>query len=82
MSVIRVEGDYEVLVTVHSLVLLESRCAECYGMAGEPIQRDSCCDGGNIMTSCPASCDILLRFCPLSDLQFTLADEFIFNVQY
>ena len=63
------EGDYQLLVTVHSLVLLESRCAECYGKAGDPIQRDSCCDGGNRTSgSCPASCDVLLRFCPLGDL--------------
>ena len=65
------------LVTVHSLVLLESRCAECYGQAGEPILRNSCCDGGNF-SSCPTSCDIVLRFCQLSDLQqFDLAGTFL-----
>ena len=74
------EGDYQVWVTVHSFVLLESRCAECFGEAGESIQRDSCCDGGNI-TSCPASCDILLRFCQLSDLQFTPADRLLRGTQ-
>ena len=69
------EGDYEVLVTVHSLILLDSRCGECYGKAGQPIQRDSCCDGNNT-SSCPASCDILLGFCWLSDLlQFDLTDR-------
>ena len=66
------------LVTVHSLVLLESRCAECYGKAGESIRRDSCCDGTNRTSSCPASCDVLLRFCQLSDLpQFDLADTLL-----
>ena len=60
------------LVTVHSFLLLDSRCAECYGKAGEAIQRNSCCDGNNT-SSCPASCDILLGFCRLSDLlQFNL----------
>ena len=63
------EGDYQVLVSVHSLVLLESRCAECYGKAGESIQRDSCCDGINRTAGpCPATCDVLLRFCQLGDL--------------
>ena len=70
------EGDYQVLVTVHSLVLLESRCAECYGQAGESIQYNSCCDADSngMSSSCPAiDCDILLRFCQLSDLlQFNL----------
>ena len=60
------------LVTVQSLVLLESRCAECYSQGGGSIQRDSCCDGNNT-ESCPDSCDILLRLCRLSDLlQFPL----------
>ena len=69
------EGNYQVLVTVHSFVLLESRCAECY-KAGDPISvRDSCCDGNNA-SSCPDSCDILLRFCELGDLsQSSLADR-------
>ena len=69
------------LVTVHSLVLLESRCAECYGQAGESIQRNSCCDADNdnSSSSCPAAdCDVLLRFCQLSDLQqFSLDDRFL-----
>ena len=69
------EGDYRVLVSVHSLVLLESRCAECYDAGGGSVQRNSCCDEVNNITSCPNSCDILLRFCELSDLsQFNLAD--------
>ena len=68
------EGDYEVLVTIHSLVLRESRCAECYGGAGEAIKRNHCCDEDN-KSSCPDSCDILLRFCQLDDLpQFNIAD--------
>ena len=61
------EGDYQVLLTVKSLVLLESRCAECYSIGGGSFQRDSCCDGNNT-ESCPDSCDILLKFCRLSDL--------------
>ena len=62
------------LVTVHSLVLRDSRCAECYGEAGDPIKRNHCCDGDN-ENSCPDSCDILLRFCELDDLpQFNIAD--------
>ena len=70
-----IEGDYLVLVTVHSLVLLESRCAECYDASGSSVQRNSCCDGVNT-SSCPSSCDIILRFCELSDLsQFNLADR-------
>ena len=72
------EGDYQVLVTVHSLVLLESRCAECY-KAVDPFLRDSCCDGNNT-SSCPDSCDVLLRFCQLElgDLpQFPLADRLL-----
>ena len=63
------------LLTVHSLVLLESRCAECYVVGGDSVQRNSCCDGVN-SSSCPSSCDIILRFCELSDLsQFNLADR-------
>ena len=74
-------GDHDVLITVHSLVLLDSRCGECYGNATDPILRNSCCDGGN-MTSCPATCDILLRFCQLSDLQFTsIADNRLLGTQ-
>ena len=70
-----IEGDYQVLVTVHSLVLLESRCAECYGKVGDPILRDSCCDDTD---SCTDSCDILLRFCELGDLpQSPLADRLV-----
>ena len=63
------------LVTLHSFVLLESRCAECH-KAGDPIiLRDSCCDGNNA-SSRPDSCDILLRFCELRDLsQSPLADR-------
>ena len=73
-----IEGDYQVLVSVHSLVFLESRCAECYGEDGGSVQRNSCCDG--VDTSlCPNSCDIVLRFCQLSsDLsQFNLADRLL-----
>ena len=72
------EGDYQVIVTAHSLVLLESRCAECYGNSGGgSIQRDSCCDGGN-STFCPDTCDILLRFCQLGKLsQFPLANKLL-----
>ena len=80
MSVIRVHGDYKVLVSVHSLVLLESRCAECYAAGNGSIQQDSCCDGNNT-DSCPDSCDIRLRFCDLGDLsQFNLADRSIFGI--
>ena len=70
-----IEGDYQVLVSVHSLVLLESRCAECYGEGGGSIRWNFCCDFNTSSTSCPNSCDILLRFCQLSDLSlFNLAD--------
>ena len=70
-----IEGHYQVLVTVHSLLLLESRCAECYKDDDPIILRDSCCDGNNA-SSCPDSCDILLKFCELGDLpQFPLADR-------
>ena len=66
------------LVAVHSLILLESRCAECYDAGGGSVQRNSCCDGVNT-SSCPNSCDIILRFCQLSsDLsQFNLADRLL-----
>ena len=74
-----IEGDYQVLVSVHSLVLLESRCAECYGEGGGSIQRDSCCDGNNT-SSCPDSCDILLRFCHLGDVsQSNLTNRSVFG---
>lgn len=65
-----VEGavDHQVLVTVHSLLLRESRCAECYN-SPNPILRDKCCDGNSNSSSCPDSCDLLLRFCQLTDLQ-------------
>ena len=71
------EGDYQVLVAVHSLVLLESRCAECYGHeGGGSVQRNFCCDFNTSSTPCPNSCDILLRFCQLDDLSlFNLADR-------
>ena len=52
------------LVTLHSLVLLESRCAECYADDSATFQRGLCCDGDN-MESCPGSCDVYLRFCQL-----------------
>ena len=79
MSAIRVHGDYQVLVSVHTLVLLESRCAECYGGGGGSIQWDYCCDGSNT-DSCPDSCDIQLRFCDLGDLsQFNVADRSVFG---
>ena len=74
-----IEGDYQVVVSVHSLVLLESRCGECYDAASGSVQQNSCCDGVNT-SSCPTdSCDILLRFCQLSsDLsQFNLADRLL-----
>ena len=66
------------LVSVHSLVFLESRCAECYVVGGGSVQRNSCCDGVN-STSCPNSCDIILRFCQLSSdlLQFNLAGRLL-----
>ncbi len=73
------EGNYEVLVTLHSLVLLESRCAECFKLMA-PIQRNSCCDRDN-ESSCPDSCDILLRFCQLSDLQFTTPVDRLLGTQ-
>ena len=73
-----IKGDYKVLVNVHSLVLLESRCAECYGEGGGSVQRNFCCDFNTSSTSCPNSCDILLRFCQLGDLtQFNLADRLL-----
>ena len=64
------------LVSVHSLVLLESRCAECYDAGGGSVQRNSCCDGNETNSeACPNSCDITLRFCQLGDLsQFNLAN--------
>ena len=49
------------LVTLHSLVLLESRCAECYADDSATFQRGLCCDGDN-MESCPSSCDVFLKF--------------------
>ena len=65
------------LVSVHSLILLESRCAECYDAGGGSVQRNSCCDGINT-SSCPNSCDIVLRFCELGDLsQFGLVDRLL-----
>ena len=64
-------------MSVHSLVLLESSCAECYEVGDSSVQRNSCCDF-NSSSSCPNSCDILLRFCQLSDLsQFNLADRLL-----
>ena len=61
-------------MSVHSLVLLESRCAECYDAGGGQAQRNSCCDGNNT-NSCPNNCDIMLRFCELRDLsQFNSTD--------
>ena len=75
-----IEGNYQVLVSVHSLVLLESRCGECYDAGGGEVQRSSCCDGNNT-SSCPnnnSRCDILLRFCRLGDLsQFNLANRLL-----
>ena len=69
-----IEGDYQVLVSIHSLVLLESRCAECYALGDGSVRQNSCCDF-NSLTPCPNSCDILLRFCQLGNLsQFNLAD--------
>ena len=56
-----VVGDYEVLVTLRSFVLLESRCAECYADDSATYQRGLCCDGDNV-ESCPSSCDVLLKF--------------------
>ena len=78
LSFREVEGDYQVLITVHSLLLLESRCAECYGETGVTIKRNDCCDE-NEEDSCPErDCDILLRFCQLGDLsQFNLADRLV-----
>ena len=67
------------LVSVHSLILLESRCAECYDAGGGEVQRN-CCDENNT-NSCPDSCDIILRFCELGDLsQFNLADR-LFGIE-
>ena len=54
------EGHYRVLVTIHSFVLLESRCAECYVQNSTTPQSGLCCDGSN--ESCPNSCDIRLIF--------------------
>ena len=81
LSFREIEGDYQVLVSVRSLVLLESKCAECYGEGGGSVQRNFCCDFINSSSSCPNSCDILLRFCPLGDLsQFNLADR-LFGIE-
>ncbi len=77
LSFLGIEGDYQVLVTVHSLVLLESKCAECYDEPGT-IRRNSCCDGDYDESSCPDSCDILLRFCQLIELpQFNFTNTFL-----
>ena len=73
-----IEGDYRVQVAVHSLVLLESRCAECYGIAiGDGS--NFCCDFSTSTSSCPSGCDIILRFCQLSsDLsQFNSTDRLL-----
>ena len=56
------------LVTVHSLVLLESRCAECYINDSTTPQRGLCCDGEN-SESCPSRCDVYLNFCQLESFQ-------------
>ena len=57
-----VEGQYRVLVTIHSFELLESRCAECYDDQNDTtLQRGLCCDGDNAEL-CPNSCDILIAF--------------------
>jgi hypothetical protein len=73
------EGDYRVLVSVHLLVLLESRCAECYDAGGGSVLRNSCCDFINTTSSsCANDCDVLLRFCRLGDLsQFNLGDQLL-----
>ena len=64
-------------MSVHSLVLQESRCGECYDAGGGSVQRNSCCDEVNA-SSCPNSCDIILRFCELGDLsQFGLVDRLL-----
>ena len=57
-----VEGRYRVLVTIHSFVLLESRCAECYDDENDTtLQRNLCCNGDDAQW-CPSSCDILIVF--------------------
>ena len=55
-----IEGRYRVLVTIHSFVLLESRCAKCYVGNNSTPQSGLCCDGSN--ESCPNSCDIMIAF--------------------
>ena len=56
-----IEGRYRVLVTIHSFVLFESRCAKCYVGSNTAPQRGLCCDGSN-GESCPNSCDIMIAF--------------------
>ena len=57
-------------VTVHSFLLLDSRCALCYGSdSTTPQQTMSCCDTPR--TSCEVQdCDIKLSFCTISGLSF------------
>ena len=55
-----IEGRYRVLVTIHSFVLFESRCAKCYVGNSTTPRSGLCCDGSN--GSCPNSCDILIAF--------------------
>jgi hypothetical protein len=78
LSFYGIEGDYQVLVRVHSLVLLESRCGECYDAGGGSVRRNACCDLNTTSNSCPNDCDIVLRFCRLGDLsQFNLGDQLL-----
>ena len=53
------------LVTLRSLVLLESRCAECYADDLATPQHGLCCDGDSMELECPSSCDVFLIFCSL-----------------
>ena len=50
------------LVTIHSFVLLESRCAECYDDKNDTTPESGLCCDGDDAESCPSSCDILIVF--------------------
>ena len=52
-------------VTVHSFLLVESRCALCYGPDSDSDGARSCCDQLGSEESCPTSCDIKLSFCQI-----------------
>ena len=62
-----VKGDYEMSVTVRSFLLLDSRCALCYGTdRTTPERMMSCCDAIRTPQCEARDCDITLSFCPIS----------------